>query len=71
MQWIGGVVFPLIIGVASFVLVVRQSYGLGGFVGLVAAFLHFHYFWGLTEKYGAVSLLGKNIAALGVILCFA
>ena len=70
-QWIQGVVFPAIIGIASIVLLVRQNYGFGTFVASLGTFLHFHYFWGLTEKYGVVSFVGKNIAALGMILCFA
>jgi hypothetical protein len=68
-QWIGGVVFPAIVGVFSVGSLVRQNYGFGVFVCLLAAFLHFHFFWGLTERYGFVSFIGKNLTALGMILC--
>ncbi len=67
-QWIGGVVFPAVIGVFSVDSLARQSYGFGVSVCLLAAFLHFHFFWGLTEKHVFVSVLGKNIVALGMIL---
>ena len=70
-QWIGGVVFPAIIGVFSIGSLVRGNYGFGAFVCLVAAFVHFHFFWGLNDKYAFVSVLGKNIAALGMLLCIA
>ena len=70
-QWILGLVFPAIIGIVCILFLIRQKYGFGTFIGLVGAFLHFHYFWGLTENYVRVSVLGKNIAALGLILCFA
>jgi hypothetical protein len=67
----GGVVFPVIIGIVSVVLLIRQAYGLGAFVGCLSAFIHFHYFWGLTKNYLFVSFLGKNGAALAMILCIA
>jgi hypothetical protein len=70
-QWILGVIFPVIIGIGGVVFLVRQTYGFGTFVAIFAAFLHFHYFWGLTEEHVYVSVLGKNIAALGMILCLA
>jgi hypothetical protein len=70
-QWILGVIFPALIGIGGVVFLVRQTYGFGTFVAFFAAFLHFHYFWGLTEEHVYVSVLGKNIAALGMILCFA
>ena len=70
-QWILGAVFPAIIGIVSVFLLIRQTYGFGAFVGFFGAFLHFHYFWGLTENHTGISVLGKNCAALGMILCFA
>jgi hypothetical protein len=70
-QWIGGVVFPILIAIVCIVSLLRQSYGFGVFVGFLSSFVHFHYFWGLTENYTGVSVLGKNGAALGMILCFA
>lgn len=70
-QWIGGVVFPAIIGLFSIGSLVERNYGTGAFVCFLAAFLRFHFFSGLTEKHVLVSDLGKNIAALGMILCIA
>ena len=70
-QWIGGVVFPVILAIVCLLFLFRQTYGFGTFIGFLSPFLHFHYFWGLTEDYTGVSVLGKNGAALGMILCFA
>lgn len=69
-QWILGVVFPVIIGIVGVVILLRQSIGFGAFIGFLSAFLHFHYFWGLTENSTGVSVVGKNAAALGMTLCF-
>ena len=49
-QWILGVVFPAIIGIGGVIFLIRQTYGFGTFVALLAASLHFHYFWGFTEE---------------------
>ncbi len=69
-QWIGGVFFAAFFAMGGIDLLARQAYGWGMFFEFLAAFLHFHYYWGLTENYLAVSFVGKNAMALGMISCF-
>jgi hypothetical protein len=67
-QWILGVFFSLVASIASIATAFTYHWWPGTFGFFFACFLHFHYFWGLTEKWVGVSDIGKNVAALGMIL---
>jgi hypothetical protein len=67
-QWIGGVVLALAAAIAGIVAIAIFHIATGVFLIFLGWMLHFHYFWGLHPKLCAFSGLGKNVAALGMIL---
>jgi hypothetical protein len=67
-KWIGGVFFALLPGIGGIVAITRGRIAVGAFFISLGLFVHFHYFWGLHPKLCALSGLGKNVAALGMIV---